>query len=576
MDQPEEQPNPSEEPSPVEASSELASPTQPPPEELGEEYTIRRQTLGWTLIEIAAMVAVFFLFAGWLPPGVNEAHYLAKAKHYWQPDWLAGDFFLESGDAHTAFYWFFGWITLWVPLPAAAWIGRLLTWTLIAFAWQRLSFSLAPHRCLSVLSAALVLLLLQQGNLAGEWLIGGVEAKGFAFCFLFLALDAVVNKQWRIVWIFIGLAAAFHVLVGGWGGVAVGFAWLLIGNKRETWLKMLPFIGLGIGISMIGLAPALALTWGSDPEMVRQANYIYVFERLPHHLTIRQMGTVEWFGYEWLSPFILRHAALASLWLALVVALRKEKKLFRLQAFVAGAVVIAIVGLVIDVSTLNAPDTAARLLRFYWFRMSDVSLPIGISLALAVTFHRLQRSAPPLSQYLLLWMLFCAGMGIYWENRVRWQDVRSDADRQTLPADPNDAERTAKIHQDWLVVCHWISQHTPRDAVFITPRSQQTFKWYAQRCEVANWKDVPQDAANIMAWKHRHDALFPRDPNYPDAVVHQGFTANSPERMKELVNEFEADYIIVDRNVDIYRPPFRKVYPPANQRWATYEVYKAR
>ena len=43
------------------------------------------------ILEIGLIFLLFFLYAGWLPPDVNEAHYLAKAKHYWQPQWCAGD-----------------------------------------------------------------------------------------------------------------------------------------------------------------------------------------------------------------------------------------------------------------------------------------------------------------------------------------------------------------------------------------------------------------------------------------------------------------------------------------------------
>ena len=37
-------------------------------------------------------------------PGINEPHYLTKSRHDWQPEWCAGDFFLESPNAHDVFY----------------------------------------------------------------------------------------------------------------------------------------------------------------------------------------------------------------------------------------------------------------------------------------------------------------------------------------------------------------------------------------------------------------------------------------------------------------------------------------
>src|SRR5689334_17945669 len=77
----------------------------------------------WRLaaFEVVWIFFIFFLFAGSLPPDVGESHYLVKAKHYWQPSWCMGDLFLESRDAHTAFYWAFGWVTQFCSLTATAW-----------------------------------------------------------------------------------------------------------------------------------------------------------------------------------------------------------------------------------------------------------------------------------------------------------------------------------------------------------------------------------------------------------------------------------------------------------------------
>ena len=75
----------------------------------------------WTAAaEIMLIFLLFFLYAGWPPPDVNEAHYVAKAKHYWQPDWCPTDHFLASADAHLVFYWTFGWLTRLAPLASVA------------------------------------------------------------------------------------------------------------------------------------------------------------------------------------------------------------------------------------------------------------------------------------------------------------------------------------------------------------------------------------------------------------------------------------------------------------------------
>ena len=78
--------------------------------------------------EVLLLVGLFFIYAGDMPPMVNEAHYLVKAKNFWQPDWCANDLFAASGKAHTVFYVTFGWLTRILSLEAAAWIGRFAGW----------------------------------------------------------------------------------------------------------------------------------------------------------------------------------------------------------------------------------------------------------------------------------------------------------------------------------------------------------------------------------------------------------------------------------------------------------------
>ncbi len=81
------------------------------------------RTTSWLLppFEVLLIFAVFFLHAGWAAPDVNEAHYLSKAKHYWDPAWCRSDFFCGTADAHQFFYWTFGWLTRYLSLPAVAW-----------------------------------------------------------------------------------------------------------------------------------------------------------------------------------------------------------------------------------------------------------------------------------------------------------------------------------------------------------------------------------------------------------------------------------------------------------------------
>ena len=60
-------------------------------------------------------------------PSVNETHYVARLKHYWNPEWCKGDLFLQSTDTQVVFIWLFGWLTRWLSLSATTWVCRAPT-----------------------------------------------------------------------------------------------------------------------------------------------------------------------------------------------------------------------------------------------------------------------------------------------------------------------------------------------------------------------------------------------------------------------------------------------------------------
>ena len=67
-------------------------------------------------LEACAVVLVFVATTGLVPPEENEPNYLAKARHFWDPQWAAGDVYLDSADAHWLFCMATGWLTQLVDL----------------------------------------------------------------------------------------------------------------------------------------------------------------------------------------------------------------------------------------------------------------------------------------------------------------------------------------------------------------------------------------------------------------------------------------------------------------------------
>jgi hypothetical protein len=538
------------------------------------------QRLGARLCEVLLILLVFFAIAGDPAPHLNEPHYLGRLKHFWDPSWCAGDLFLESPDAHGVFVWVFGWITKWLSLTATAWVGRTLAWTLLAWAWQRLSWRLVPVPLASVLAAALWVTLIETAHLAGEWVVGGVEAKCFAYGFVLVALHALVDRRWNRVWIALGAASAIHVLVGGWSFIVCGGIWLKEKGDRSIFCldrvkpsrvsgkngpvpfftsfftSMLPGLVVGGLLALLGVVPALALTWHQPPEIVAEANRIYVFERLPHHLALLTLPPED------VAIRLARHAVLILCLWGLSRAIRcvdgtVNDALRIVTWFAWGAVALAAIGFAIEVVLWYQPQMAAALLRYYWFRLTDVAVPLAVALQAVSLIVAGFDKRKPWAVWGLAGAIAMAGWHVGFKTSDRWLH----------PVPPADAA----LHDPaaWADVCHWIADNTPRDAVFLTPRLATTFKWRTGRAEVATRKDIPQDARSMVEWFDRLQDIFYYQIG-DDAEPFNSVGELGTERAVEMARRYGAKYIVSDQDHPL---ALKAVYPNREHPNDEYVVY---
>lgn len=580
--------------------------------------------------EIFLVFAVFFLHGAWPVPDTNEAHYLSKAIHYWNPHWVPQDAFLDSADTHKVFYFTVGWLSLWLPPEPLAWVGRILCWALMAWAWRRLSFSVVPRRWASVLTAAVFVCLQSRFQLAGEWVIGGVEAKGFAYALVFLGLESLVLGRWNRTWLWFGGASAFHVLVGGWSVVAAGVAWMLSGTNRPSIRSMAPSLTGGFLLALPGLIPSLSLTWGVDPAIVQEANRIYVFERLAHHLVPSRFATTA----------VVRFLMLSGIWIAVSWIRPIDKGQRRLRAFVVGTLILTLVGVAIAWSTKEHPALAAGLLRFYWFRMSDFAVPAGVALSgtvlLASLLTAAQRAMPAVTLKwwtvavlaMMIGLAAVAGVirfswarlsGVVYPKEVtvgtamvllwtilwlcrRWSSPSGQTNRRWIaaamaaalplvilapvfhvaeyavlrcrPTPPRADPASPYYYFAWRRACQWIVDHPeviPPDARFFTPTMSHTFKWYTARSEVATWKDVPQDPRSIVAWWKRLNDICATGLDEPEQRWYQrlsdAFQNRGPDELQRLKTQYGADYVLT-----LHRPPLDLAVVYMNNAYVIYRI----
>jgi hypothetical protein len=340
-------------------------------------------TAGWArgLGECLLITAVFAAAGAWPAPDVNEAVYLTKARHAADPNWGRGDFFLETPDAHGVFYLVAGPVAAALSLEATAWLGRLAGWLLLAIGFRHAAVPLLATPWARVIAAGLFSFALRNTTAAGEWVIGGCEAKVFAWAAVLGGLGELGSGRFATAFGLAGIGTAFHPLVGGWALVATVVTWVAgpirqreaaaPARGRMSWWEVAVVAG-GLAAAAAGVGPALGLTAGVDAATRAAATKIYVVERLSHHLLPRTFA----------DGMIARHLLAVAVWWLLSRLLPATAARRRIDTFTLAALAISAAGIGIALLEPWAPATAYALLRYYWFRLADVAVPF----ALATTF----------------------------------------------------------------------------------------------------------------------------------------------------------------------------------------------
>lgn len=507
-------------------------------------------------------------------PGVNEPHYLCKAKQAWDPTWCGRDLFLQSANAHAVFTWISGSLTRGLTLEQTAWTGRIVVWLALAYGWTQLATQLLPGWWPRLWSAWAYLALSAAVNFSGEWVVGGVEGKVFAYACLFVALAAACAERWRRTGVFGGLAVSFHPVVGGWallaGGVAL--AWQAcfsrsLGNVKRRRSEThgaehgesVEIAGQGCGhlcgqwqallltsiCALPGLIPAVGMLLAApSADIAHQADEIQVFLRLDHHLNPRTFPASSYASY----------GVLLAAWLALRRCAGFSSTEPYFMRFVLGATLIAAAGLAIGWVWADP-----GLLKFYPFRLFDVAVPIACAVTTAGLARRCvagaaspQSGAEPARMFVAT--IPFAG-GLVW---ALWHPA----------IDRNPSGLSADRWNNWVAACRWIEREVPADALFLTPRYNFAFKWYAHRAEYVAFKDCPQDAVSLVEWKRRLDAVQAwRQLNFARGFTKAAVTA--------LHQQTGIDYIIAWR----VRHPGGKLEDPyvqapiySNDSFAVYRV----
>jgi hypothetical protein len=330
-----------------------------------------------------------------------------------------------------------------------------------------------------------------QSAVARETVFAGAEHKAVAYGLVFLGLRALVGGDSGRSGAMFGGATVFHVLVGGWTGLAALLTLLTTSTTKRR--ALFSFSGYFLSLALPAVIFA-AVTY--MPEAVaRETTNVdsaaaareYVLFVAPFHL---DPGTF----WSWRSAVAAGFTAFFTIWLISVSMPAASRKV--LVAFLTVLLAIFCVGLL------------AWQLEWYWFlkyypfRTADVLLPLFFWLSIAA-FVSAVRTNPSTGVGLLRSAGACFALALLVALLARRSTQALHRFDVALSDSFTEWSAFANTPGDGFdEAARWIRESTPRDSVFAADPCERRFYMLAQRPQVVSYKLVP-GIQKVAEWHAR-------------------------------------------------------------------------
>ncbi len=481
----------------------------------------------------------------------SELDTLMYAKQFADPEFLPGEWYLnQPGGPRRPFQVLIYPLVKSLPLVWVSIVGRALGYLFVCIPLALIARRIGLDGLAAI---AVVGVYMWQGQdlfPGSDWLFKRIESLVIGYGLLFFGVHALMDRKLRLAALYAGLATTMHVLVGGWGSLALGLTVLVqrLGSWRQRWAAL----GIWCLAGCAGIYYALSFLWKPGPEASFNVDEIFVYFRNPHsldpsswHVDTRLLGT-------------------AALLLA-VLASAAWRFWGRYEtAVVATVALCSLVPYAVGLLISPFPVIAAEFLQLFPFRVAGTLVFVfGLMLTARLLLCRvLQPQARP-------WILGVAAVWLFWVNAGHFLH-----DVETLRRFPEGARKSSDSRTVLLYeACGWIREHTEPGALLLAPPDEDSISYLCRRPVVVRFKNDPTTRESYAEWYRRlidfNGGKRPSKNGFPGSRqigsnFERGLTG---QQYRELARKYGAAYLLMRPRDDLGLPRLFR-----NRRWAVYRL----
>ncbi len=461
-------------------------------------------------------------------PRLSEELYLPLVRHTGDASYLAGDWTMGGPfGEHWLFDHAFGPIASSMPLVWVGWIGRLVTWTLLAFGLIRLGrrYDLGAWGAAAGVTLWLVA---NQALIGSDWMFGTFESKTVAYVVVVAALLAATAARIPLAVALFGAGVSLHIGVGGWAAFAGGAALLADPRTRPATLR---WSWLGLLLAAPGVVAVASTLRAPSTALVR----FLVIEAVPYHVD-------PFFGGARLPGLqvALRAGVLVGM---LVMNLRWYRRSDRAPArrFLVGFQVMALIP--VAVAFVGRAIEAWQFLMLTPLRLAPLVIPLCFYLQLVARVRDLAATERSGTSWWRRRSVLLAATGCALALVVT----------SPLLAAPRMVSRTAHAwfgRDDLADAFAWIRGHTPTTTRCVVPVDRQDAFMRAERPIVGTWQAIRYD--DVAEWKQRVGALVGGPEYFADRAedlprLRAGYDRLTAEQLGTIADRYRATCIVTSR-----------------------------